>query len=87
MPRPSHPDLQELVARFGGYDKITEEAWAQHDAAMAAWMESLRYLHRDEEAAIEPADPNCPCCDGIGCPWCQSVRFGLPPRKLKEAAA
>jgi hypothetical protein len=25
------PDLQELVARFGGYNKITPEAWAEYD--------------------------------------------------------
>jgi hypothetical protein len=24
------PDLQELVARFGGYNKITPEAWAEY---------------------------------------------------------
>jgi len=29
--------VQELVARYGGYDRITPEAWAQHDAAMAKW--------------------------------------------------
>jgi hypothetical protein len=34
-PRP--PDLQELVARHGGYDKITPEAWAKYDCAMADW--------------------------------------------------
>jgi hypothetical protein len=31
------PDLQELVRKFGGYHKITHEAWAECDAAMAAW--------------------------------------------------
>jgi hypothetical protein len=34
-PRP--PDLQELVERFGGYEKISPEAWAEFAAAMAEW--------------------------------------------------
>jgi hypothetical protein len=35
---PPGPTLQELVSRYGGYDRIMpEEAWAQHDAAMAKW--------------------------------------------------
>ena len=36
------PDLQELVARHGGYDKISPEAWAEHDRAMAEWQERRR---------------------------------------------
>jgi hypothetical protein len=39
---PKAPDLQELVARFGGYDKITPEAWAQFDADMAAYQAWIR---------------------------------------------
>jgi hypothetical protein len=31
------PCLQELVAHFGGYDKITFEAWREYDAAIAKW--------------------------------------------------
>ena len=31
------PDLQELVAKHGGYHKITAAAWAEHDQAMEAW--------------------------------------------------
>lgn len=34
---PGYPILQELIDRFGGYDKITAEGWAQYDAAVAAW--------------------------------------------------
>jgi hypothetical protein len=45
------PDLQELVARFGGYDKITPEAWAEYDRAMAEWQ-----LKRREVIAQERAD-------------------------------
>jgi hypothetical protein len=36
------PDLQELVALFGGYDKITPEAWAEHDRAMVQWHHDRR---------------------------------------------
>jgi hypothetical protein len=36
------PDLQALVAAHGGYDKITPEAWAAYDAAMAEWQEQRR---------------------------------------------
>jgi hypothetical protein len=35
-------DLQALVAAHGGYDKITPEAWAAYDAAMAEWQERRR---------------------------------------------
>jgi hypothetical protein len=35
--RPRPPDLQELVARHGGYDKITKAAWAAYDKAMAEY--------------------------------------------------
>ena len=31
------PDLQELVVRHGGYDKITPETWAEYDRVMMAW--------------------------------------------------
>jgi hypothetical protein len=32
------PDLQEVIARFGGsYRSITPEAWAEWDAANEAW--------------------------------------------------
>jgi hypothetical protein len=37
------PSLQQLVLDHGTYDKITPEAWAAFDAAMAAWKEKLRY--------------------------------------------
>jgi hypothetical protein len=41
---PQAPDLQALVEKFGGYhyDNITPEAWADHDAAMAAWHRARR---------------------------------------------
>jgi hypothetical protein len=36
------PDLQELVRRFGRYDLITAEAWAEFDRAMADWQQRRR---------------------------------------------
>lgn len=39
--RPS-PNLQDLVARSGGYDRITPEAWAKFQADTKKWMEDVR---------------------------------------------
>ena len=39
---PKPPDLQKLVAEFGGYDKITPEAWVEWDLANAEWREARR---------------------------------------------
>jgi hypothetical protein len=39
---PKPPDLQKLVTRFGGYDKITPEAWAEWDRVNAEWREERR---------------------------------------------
>jgi len=36
------PDLRELVARFGGYSKITLEAWAEWDRANEEWQQRRR---------------------------------------------
>jgi hypothetical protein len=36
------PDLQELVLRFGGYDKIPVEAWTIFNQLMAKWKERRR---------------------------------------------
>jgi hypothetical protein len=36
------PDLQELIASHGGYDKITPEAWAEWDRLNAEWQERQR---------------------------------------------
>lgn len=36
------PDLQELVARFGGYNMITDQAWAEWDAHLAEYQRRLR---------------------------------------------
>jgi hypothetical protein len=37
------PSLQQLVRDHGTYDKITPEAWAAFDAAMAAWKAKVRF--------------------------------------------
>jgi hypothetical protein len=36
------PNLQNLVAAFGGYDKITPEAWAEWDRACAEYQQYRR---------------------------------------------
>lgn len=36
------PDLQELIATHGGYDKIPPDAWAEYDAEVARWKADLR---------------------------------------------
>jgi hypothetical protein len=35
------PDLQALVARFGGYDKITPEAWAEWDRVTGQYRDDI----------------------------------------------
>ena len=41
---PKAPDLQKLVEQYGGYDKITPEAWARHDEAMRKWHTDRRLV-------------------------------------------
>jgi hypothetical protein len=41
------PDLQELVRRHGGYNRITPQAWREWDAAQAAWEEKRRNRHKE----------------------------------------
>jgi hypothetical protein len=36
------PSLQDLVAKHGGYSKITPQAWAEHDAMMDDWRQRYR---------------------------------------------
>jgi hypothetical protein len=36
------PDLQELVQRWGGYDRIPPEAWSEYDLALAEWRNMRR---------------------------------------------
>ena len=30
-------ELQDLIDRFGGYNRVTPKAWAEYDAAVEAW--------------------------------------------------
>ena len=48
------PDLQELVAKHGGYNKITPEAWAAYDAAMEAWRKRYALRAIGESRAKRP---------------------------------
>jgi hypothetical protein len=49
----TRPDLQALVRTYGGYDKITPEAWAQWDKDQAEYMADLRagVAYRDDDRA------------------------------------
>jgi hypothetical protein len=31
------PSLTELIALYGGYDRVTTAAWGEFDAAVKAW--------------------------------------------------
>jgi hypothetical protein len=53
-PRP--PDLQELVARFGAYNRITPEAWVEWDRAVADYHVRRRDLlarEREESRRVK----------------------------------
>jgi hypothetical protein len=47
----SPPDLQALVAKFGGYNKITPEAWAEWDRRNAEYQQRRRERIRKEQMA------------------------------------
>jgi hypothetical protein len=54
------PHLQDLVARFGGYDKITPGAWVEYDRAMAEWHVRRRAaIARELKHSLEHAG-SCP---------------------------
>ena len=36
------PELQDLIDRFGGYNRITAESWAEYAAAVEAWQPLAR---------------------------------------------
>jgi hypothetical protein len=40
------PDLQALVERFGGYNRIPDWGWAEYDAELAEAKARLRELHQ-----------------------------------------
>ena len=41
-----NPDLQQLVEQFGGYQKITQEAWGKYDEQLAATFAWLAAYHK-----------------------------------------
>ena len=43
------PSLQELVARAGGYNRVTSAQWAKHDRDVAEWQMAVRYGEADIE--------------------------------------
>jgi hypothetical protein len=45
------PDLQALVKKFGGHDKITPHAWAEFDAMSDAWRRAVRLRNGTMPAA------------------------------------
>ena|SRR5215831_5040255 len=73
---PAH-DLQELVGRHGGYDKITPEAWAEYDRAMADWHERRRT--RRVVVRGEGADRDALCICGLPGTYRQPRKGGGRP--------
>src|SRR5262249_12154666 len=63
------PDLQGLVRKHGGYDKISPEAWAEHDRAMAEWQERRRAGSEGGPSSEIPnsdhSDPEALCICGL----------------------
>jgi hypothetical protein len=45
-PKRPRPDLQEMVAIYGGYDKITAEDWAEYDRRQGDYQEARRIYFR-----------------------------------------
>ena len=43
------PNLQDLVAKHGGYDKITEPAWEQFEREKIVWRAKLRFGEFDRD--------------------------------------
>ena len=43
------PNLQDLVAKHGGYDKIPEPAWEQFEREKIVWRAKLRFGEFDKE--------------------------------------
>lgn len=49
MARDAYPDLHELIRAYGGYDKITPQAWTQFDEQATRW----KARHRPRAVADE----------------------------------
>lgn|SRR5262249_21230437 len=64
------PDLQELVARHGGYHCIPPDAWAEYDRALAEWQERRQTRSQGDQSDIPhsdgaAADPEAICICGL----------------------
>ncbi|HEX9322908.1 MAG TPA: hypothetical protein VF913_12415 [Xanthobacteraceae bacterium] len=44
------PNLQDLVAKHGGHDKVTSEAWAEWDRINKDYQQHRRDALREEQA-------------------------------------
>jgi hypothetical protein len=70
VPALSCPDLQDLITRFGGYNKIPAEAWKQFDRNIAAYRRQLRAravtgiskLTASDPFKLYPASEECCLC-------------------------
>ena len=51
------PNLQELVARYGRWDLIPEDAWAEWDRANAEYQEQRRKVLIRELGQSRPSRP------------------------------
>jgi hypothetical protein len=72
--RPKPPGLQELVARFGGYNKIPPEAWAGFDRQMAEY-HSARRTNLTPTREPKRYNPKLGTCQ---CPQCPIPSPGGP---------
>jgi hypothetical protein len=63
------PDLQALIVRHGGYEKIMPEIWADYDRAIAEWQErrraGLKGAPPSEIRNSDRADPEALCICGL----------------------
>jgi hypothetical protein len=50
------PDLQDLVRRYGGYDKIPSTAWIDWDQRVADWRARYRDQHLETSHARTAAN-------------------------------
>src|SRR5262249_41246310 len=75
------PDLQALVERHGGYDKITPAAGAAYDRAIAEWQERRQRRMEDGSSEDLPhaADLEALCICGLPGVVSRKRRFGGRP--------
>jgi hypothetical protein len=54
------PLLKDLIAQYGGYDRITPKAWAKWDADQAAWQERQRYDGNAQWVKVDDIETQLP---------------------------